>query len=91
MSIWKDSVAVVTGGASGLGAATARALADTGMKVALFDLNTDPHEKTNIIKDQPEEAERLKKLSDEFWKEVTVVDLEETPKAAPHLVFPLPG
>ena len=41
MSIWKDSVAVVTGGASGLGAATARALADTGMKVALFDLNTD--------------------------------------------------
>ena len=41
MSIWKDSVAVVTGGASGLGAATARALADTGMKVALFDLNKD--------------------------------------------------
>ena len=38
MSIWKDSVAVVTGGASGLEAATARALADTGMKVALFDL-----------------------------------------------------
>ena len=31
--------AVVTGGASGLGAATARALAETGVKVALFDLD----------------------------------------------------
>ncbi|MEO7248450.1 MAG: SDR family NAD(P)-dependent oxidoreductase [Novosphingobium sp.] len=33
--------AVVTGGASGLGAATARALAAKGVKVALFDLNAD--------------------------------------------------
>lgn len=32
--------AVVTGGASGLGAATARRLAAQGVKVALFDLNT---------------------------------------------------
>lgn len=33
--------AVVTGGASGLGAATARALAASGVKVALFDLNAE--------------------------------------------------
>ncbi len=33
--------AVVTGGASGLGAATARALADGGAKLAIFDLNAD--------------------------------------------------
>ncbi|SFR89227.1 SDR family NAD(P)-dependent oxidoreductase [Sphingomonas jatrophae] len=33
--------AVVTGGASGLGAATARALAARGVKVALFDLNAE--------------------------------------------------
>ncbi len=33
--------AVVTGGASGLGAATARTLADGGAKVALFDLNAN--------------------------------------------------
>ena len=33
--------AVVTGGASGLGAATARALAAKGVKVAIFDLNKD--------------------------------------------------
>lgn len=33
--------AVVTGGASGLGAATARRLASRGVKVAIFDLNED--------------------------------------------------
>ncbi len=33
--------AVITGGASGLGAATARRLASHGVKVALFDLNAD--------------------------------------------------
>ncbi len=33
--------AVVTGGASGLGAATAKSLAAKGVKVALFDLNED--------------------------------------------------
>jgi NAD(P)-dependent dehydrogenase (short-subunit alcohol dehydrogenase family) len=33
--------AVVTGGASGLGAATARMLASHGVKVAIFDLNAD--------------------------------------------------
>jgi NAD(P)-dependent dehydrogenase (short-subunit alcohol dehydrogenase family) len=36
--------AVITGGASGLGAATARALAAKGVKVALFDLNKDKGE-----------------------------------------------
>ncbi len=33
--------AIVTGGASGLGAATARALAEAGAKVAIFDMNGD--------------------------------------------------
>ncbi len=37
--------AVITGGASGLGEATARALAAKGVKVALFDLNEDLGEK----------------------------------------------
>jgi len=36
--------AVVTGGASGLGAATARLLADRGAKVTLFDLNAEAGE-----------------------------------------------
>lgn len=35
------NAAVITGGASGLGAATARALAAEGVKVALFDLNDE--------------------------------------------------
>ena len=35
----KDQAAIVTGGASGLGAATARRLASLGAKVAVCDLN----------------------------------------------------
>jgi NAD(P)-dependent dehydrogenase (short-subunit alcohol dehydrogenase family) len=38
--------AVVTGGASGLGAATARALGAKGVKVAILDLNAEAGEKT---------------------------------------------
>lgn len=37
----KDIVAVVTGGASGMGEATARALADKGAKVAIWDMNLE--------------------------------------------------
>jgi NAD(P)-dependent dehydrogenase (short-subunit alcohol dehydrogenase family) len=39
MKLSSDISAIVTGGASGLGAATARRLAGHGVKVALFDLN----------------------------------------------------
>jgi NAD(P)-dependent dehydrogenase (short-subunit alcohol dehydrogenase family) len=46
MIIDQTMVAVVTGGASGLGEATARMLASHGVKVALFDMNT---ERGNII------------------------------------------
>lgn len=38
------TAAVITGGASGLGAATARALAAAGAKVALFDMNAEKGE-----------------------------------------------
>jgi NAD(P)-dependent dehydrogenase (short-subunit alcohol dehydrogenase family) len=40
----KGLSAVVTGGASGLGAATARALAKEGVKVAIFDMNAEKGE-----------------------------------------------
>lgn len=40
----KGLAAIVTGGASGLGAATARALAAQGAKVTLFDLNVEDGE-----------------------------------------------
>ena len=41
MQDWSGHGAVVTGGASGLGAATAAWLARAGMRVTLFDLNAD--------------------------------------------------
>ena len=41
MQNWSGHGAVVTGGASGLGAATAAWLSQAGMKVTLFDLNAD--------------------------------------------------
>ena len=41
MLIDKNTAAIVTGGASGLGEATARMLAAQGVKVALFDMNEE--------------------------------------------------
>ena len=41
MKLGSNISAVITGGASGLGAATARLLASHGVKVALFDLNEE--------------------------------------------------
>lgn len=40
----KDCAAIITGGASGMGAATAGLLSKQGVKVALFDLNKDAAE-----------------------------------------------
>ncbi len=44
MQITKDTVAIVTGGASGLGLASAKALAAAGAKVAIFDMNRETGE-----------------------------------------------
>ncbi|MBS0475578.1 MAG: SDR family oxidoreductase [Proteobacteria bacterium] len=44
MRIDSSTAAVVTGGASGLGRATAEALAGTGVKVAIFDVNDEKGE-----------------------------------------------
>ncbi len=44
MQLGSSFSAVITGGASGLGAATARRLAANGVKVALFDLNVEKGE-----------------------------------------------
>src|SRR5690349_5908093 len=41
----KNCAAIVTGGASGMGAATAKLLSSLGAKVALLDLNKDAAEK----------------------------------------------
>jgi NAD(P)-dependent dehydrogenase (short-subunit alcohol dehydrogenase family) len=44
MELSKSVSAVITGGASGLGEATARALAAKGVKVAIFDMNAEKGE-----------------------------------------------
>ena len=44
MKLEAGIAAVVTGGASGLGKASAQALADAGLKVAIFDINDDAGE-----------------------------------------------
>jgi NAD(P)-dependent dehydrogenase (short-subunit alcohol dehydrogenase family) len=48
MQLGKDIAAVITGGASGLGAATARALSAKGVKVGVLDLNVDAGEKVAL-------------------------------------------
>jgi len=45
MQLGKDIAAVVTGGASGLGAATGKALAAKGVRVAILDVNAELGEK----------------------------------------------
>tara|TARA_B000000460_G_scaffold240097_1_gene205270 strand:+ start:379 stop:1164 length:786 start_codon:yes stop_codon:yes gene_type:complete len=49
MEVSSNTPAIVTGGASGLGAATARAIAAKGAKVALFDMN---EEKGNALAEE---------------------------------------
>jgi len=67
MNLDSSIAAVVTGGASGLGEATARKLAVSGVKVAIFDLNADKGEtlareiggvfcKTNVTSEDSVEA-----------------------------------
>ena len=49
MKLDSSVAAVVTGGASGLGEATARALAAQGVKVAIFDMNDAKGEKVAFM------------------------------------------
>jgi NAD(P)-dependent dehydrogenase (short-subunit alcohol dehydrogenase family) len=58
MSEFDGMVAIVTGGASGIGLATAKALADAGATVAVLDLNIDglPESLTGFIADVSDRA-----------------------------------
>ena len=41
MDMWNGQIAIVTGGSSGLGAASAIALAERGIRLAIFDINEE--------------------------------------------------
>jgi NAD(P)-dependent dehydrogenase (short-subunit alcohol dehydrogenase family) len=58
MSEFNGTVAIVTGGASGIGLATAKALAVAGATVAVLDLNLDalPEELTGFVADVSDRA-----------------------------------
>ena len=55
---FEELVAIVTGGASGLGAAIAKRLKDEGATVAVFDLNPDaaPHADLAVRADVTDDA-----------------------------------
>lgn len=58
---FKDKVAVVTGGASGIGEVTCRLFAQEGAKVALFDINDVQGEKVaREIRETGGECEAIK-------------------------------
>ena len=63
MKISSDIAAIVTGGASGLGEATARGLAAKGAKVGIFDMNeercllyTSPSPRDGLLSRMPSSA-----------------------------------
>ena len=89
----KDKVAVVTGGASGLGRATVRMLNQAGAQVAMFDMNED--EGTRYAKelgdetslfvatDVSDEAAVVRAIDAVVENEMLGEDLSENPLAAP--------
>jgi NAD(P)-dependent dehydrogenase (short-subunit alcohol dehydrogenase family) len=50
MKVGRETPAIVTGGASGLGAAAVKALTATGAKVSIFDLDIDIERRTDLAK-----------------------------------------
>ena len=68
----KDQAAIVTGGASGLGAATARRLAAQGAKVAVCDLN----------------AKLAETIAAEIGGVAVICDVSERPRRKPPLPRP---
>ena len=85
MKLDNSIAAVITGGASGLGEATARALAGKGVKVAIFDLQKDKGEavaadiggvfcEVNVTSDESVDAGFAKAGEDERMKATTPFD-----------------
>jgi NAD(P)-dependent dehydrogenase (short-subunit alcohol dehydrogenase family) len=92
MELNSSITAVITGGASGLGEATARALAKKGVKIAIFDLQKDKGEKVaaelggvfcevNVTSDESV-AEGFKKARAAVGQERVLVNCAGTGNAA---------
>lgn len=92
MKLGSDISAIVTGGASGLGAATARALASHGVKVGIFDMNEDKGEavaaeiggvfaNVNVTSDEAVDA-GFAKVRDAIGQERILVNCAGTGNAA---------
>jgi len=92
MELNSSITAIVTGGASGLGEATARALAKKGVKIAIFDLQKDKGEKVaaelggvfcevNVTSDESV-AEGFKKARAAVGQERVLVNCAGTGNAA---------
>jgi arylsulfatase A-like enzyme len=58
-----------------------------GPKEALFDLEADPYQKTNVIGDYPEVAEKMKAAYEAFWKEARPLMVNETAPMSPTKPF----
>ena len=82
MEIFDQKIAVVTGAASGIGRATARALADAGCHIALVDVDADGLQevKKRITSDKPATASRA------LCYEVAVSDAEAMEELAQDVV-----
>ncbi|WP_346292378.1 SDR family NAD(P)-dependent oxidoreductase [Sphaerothrix gracilis] len=68
----KDKVAVITGGDSGIGRATAKLLADEGVKIALIDKTTEQLQET---------VEEVKTVGEAFAVKADLRNLEEVESA----------
>ena len=58
----KNCVAIITGGASGMGAATARLLSQQGAKIVLFDLNKEAGTTLLLVTHDSELAARTQRI-----------------------------
>lgn len=56
-------------------------------KGALYDLETDPYQKTNIIGDYPEVAEQMNAAYEAFWREARPLMVNESAEMSPTKPF----
>ena len=61
--------------------------AASNTQCALYDLESDPYQKTNVIGDYPEVAEKMNAAYDAFWKDARPLMVNETAPMSPTRPF----